>query len=86
MITYKELDNYVVKSRYLQSLGQKGDKVAAMMPNVLQYPSLHGRDSGGHDFGERQSALHQPRAEHQLHDSGAKAIFIIENFAKIPRR
>ena len=69
---------------YLQSKGlQRGDRVAIMMPNVLQYPvCIAGILRAGYVV-VNVNPLYTPRElEHQLKDSGAKAIVIIENFAK----
>jgi long-chain acyl-CoA synthetase len=68
---------------YLQSLGlAKGDRVAIMMPNVPQYPvAVAGILRAGFVV-VNVNPLYTPRElEHQLKDSGAKAIVIIENFA-----
>jgi len=68
---------------YLQSLGLvKGDRVAVMMPNVFQYPiAVAGILRAGMTL-VNVNPLYTPRElEHQLKDSGAKAIVIIENFA-----
>ncbi|MEI6802245.1 MAG: long-chain-fatty-acid--CoA ligase [Burkholderiales bacterium] len=68
---------------YLQSLGlSKGDRVAIMMPNVPQYPvAVAGILRAGYVV-VNVNPLYTPRElEHQLKDSGAKAIVIIENFA-----
>jgi long-chain acyl-CoA synthetase len=68
---------------YLQSLGlAKGDRVAIMMPNVPQYPvAVAGILRAGYVV-VNVNPLYTPRElEHQLKDSGAKAIVIIENFA-----
>ncbi len=68
---------------WLQSQGlQKGDRVALMMPNVLQYPvALFGVLRAGLVV-VNVNPLYTPRElEHQLQDSGAKAIVILENFA-----
>jgi long-chain acyl-CoA synthetase len=68
---------------YLQSLGlAKGDRVAVMMPNVPQYPvAVAGILRAGLVL-VNVNPLYTPRElEHQLKDSGAKAIVIIENFA-----
>ena len=84
-LTYRELDN---RSRqiaaYLQSLGLKvGDKVAVMMPNVLQDPVVaQGVLRAGMILVNVNPLYTSRELEHQLKDSGAKAIFIIENFAK----
>jgi len=85
-ITYAQLEE---KSRhfgaYLQSLGlQKGDRVALMMPNLLQYPiACFGILRAGL-IAVNVNPLYTPRElEHQLKDSGAKAILILENFAHV---
>ncbi len=68
---------------WLQAQGlAKGDRVAIMMPNVLQYPvALLGVLRAGYTV-VNVNPLYTPRElEHQLKDSGAKAIFILENFA-----
>lgn len=84
-ITYKDLDTYSRQiAAYLQSLGLKvGDKVAVMMPNVLQYPVVAlGVLRAGMILVNVNPLYTSRELEHQIHDSGAKAIFIIENFAK----
>ncbi|HAX22728.1 MAG TPA: long-chain fatty acid--CoA ligase [Hydrogenophaga sp.] len=68
---------------YLQGLGLvKGDRVAIMMPNVPQYPvAVAGILRAGFVV-VNVNPLYTPRElEHQLKDSGAKVIVIIENFA-----
>ena len=83
-ISYEETD---VKSQslaaYFQSLGlQKGDRVAIMMPNVPQYPVAVAAILRAGLVVVNVNPLYTPRElEHQLTDSGAKAIVIIENFA-----
>ncbi len=70
---------------YLQKVGlQKGDRVAIMLPNLLQYPvALFGILRAGLIV-VNTNPLYKPRElEHQLHDSGAKAIVILENFAHV---
>ena len=61
-----------------------GDRVALMMPNVLQYPvALFGVLRAGL-VAVNTNPLYTPRElEHQLKDSGAKAIVIVENFAHV---
>jgi len=68
---------------YLQGLGlSKGNRVAIMMPNVLQYPvALFGALRAGLTV-VNVNPLYTPRElEHQLNDSGSLVIVIIENFA-----
>ena len=68
---------------YLQGLGLvKGDRVAIMMPNVPQYPVAVAAVLRAGFVVVNVNPLYTPRElEHQLKDSGAKAIVIIENFA-----
>lgn len=63
---------------------KKGDRVAIMMPNLLQYPiALFGILRSGMVV-VNVNPLYTPRElEHQLNDSGAKAIVVLENFASI---
>jgi long-chain acyl-CoA synthetase len=62
----------------------RGDRVALMMPNILQYPiALFGTLRAGMVV-VNTNPLYTPRElEHQLIDSGAKAIVIVENFAHV---
>ncbi|MBN7120430.1 long-chain-fatty-acid--CoA ligase [Erwinia billingiae] len=84
-MTYRKLEE---RSRafaaYLQQgLGlKKGDRVALMMPNLLQYPiALFGILRAGMIV-VNVNPLYTPRElEHQLNDSGASAIVIVSNFA-----
>lgn len=76
-----ELSNYF--GAYLQSRGlQPGDRIALMMPNMLQYPiALIGALKAGLIVANT-NPLYTPREmKHQFTDSGAKAILIAENFA-----
>ncbi|HRP20030.1 MAG TPA: long-chain-fatty-acid--CoA ligase [Alicycliphilus sp.] len=68
---------------YLQGLGlARGDRVALMMPNVPQYPVAVAAVLRAGFVVVNVNPLYTPRElEHQLKDSGAKAIVIIENFA-----
>ncbi|WP_136619908.1 MULTISPECIES: long-chain fatty acid--CoA ligase [Mesorhizobium] len=68
---------------YLQSKGlQKGARVALMMPNVLQYPVAMMAVLRAGFVVVNINPLYTPRElEHQLKDSGAQAIVILENFA-----
>ena len=84
-MTYAELDR---SSRdfaaYLQrTLGlRKGDRVAIMMPNLLQYPVvLFGVLRAGLVVVNVNPQYTVPELEHQLKDSGAAAIVVLENFA-----
>jgi long-chain acyl-CoA synthetase len=83
-ISYGELD---AMSRdfaaYLQHSGLKfGDRVAIMMPNVLQYPVVAAGILRAGMTVVNVNPLYTARElEHQLNDSGAEAIIILENFA-----
>jgi long-chain acyl-CoA synthetase len=68
---------------YLQGLGlTQGDRVAVMMPNVPQYPVAVAAILRAGLVLVNVNPLYTPRElEHQLKDSGAKAIVIVENFA-----
>lgn len=84
-LTYAKIDLYSKKvAAYLQSIGlQKGDKVCVMMPNVLQYPIVAlGILRAGMVLVNTNPMYTSRELSHQLKDSDAKAIFIIENFAK----
>ena len=84
-MSYGELDR---KSRafasYLESVARlpRGARVALMMPNVLQYPiAAFGALRAGYVV-VNCNPLYSPRElKHQLADSGAEAIVVLENFA-----
>jgi long-chain acyl-CoA synthetase len=83
-LTYAELDAMSKKlGAWLQGKGlKKGARVAIMMPNVLQYPvAIAAILRAGYTV-VNVNPLYTPRElEHQLNDSGAEAIIILENFA-----
>ncbi len=83
-ITFDQLDKMSKQfGSYLLSRGlEPGDKVALMMPNLLQYPiALFGALRAGLVI-VNTNPLYTPREmKHQFSDSGAKAIVIAENFA-----
>ncbi|MBS1142963.1 MAG: long-chain-fatty-acid--CoA ligase [Proteobacteria bacterium] len=83
-MTYGQLDEESKAfAGWLQSKGlKKGDRVALMMPNLLQYPvALFGTLRAGCVV-VNCNPLYTPRElEHQLKDSGSVAIVIVENFA-----
>ncbi|HVJ23498.1 MAG TPA: long-chain-fatty-acid--CoA ligase [Burkholderiales bacterium] len=83
-ITFAELDRLSKTfAAWLQSKGYgKGVRVALMMPNCLQYPvALYGTLRAG-GIVVNVNPLYTPRElEHQLKDSGAEVIVILENFA-----
>ncbi|MBR0756296.1 long-chain fatty acid--CoA ligase [Bradyrhizobium jicamae] len=83
-ITYRELDEMSkALAAYLQSKGlSKGARVALMMPNVLQYPVATAAVLRAGYAVVNVNPLYTPRElEHQLKDSGAEAIVVLENFA-----
>lgn len=83
-ITYADLERQSAAfGAYLQSTGlQKGARVALMMPNVLQYPVAMMAVLRAGYVVVNINPLYTPRElEHQLKDSGAQAIVILENFA-----
>ena len=83
-VTYAQTDSLSnAFAAYLQGLGLvKGDRVAIMMPNVPQYPVTVAAILRAGFVVVNVNPLYTPRElEHQLKDSGAKAIVIIENFA-----
>ncbi|WP_428310440.1 AMP-binding protein [Hydrocarboniphaga sp.] len=83
-ITYDELDKLTQDfASYLQNvLGlNAGDRVAIMLPNLLQYPVVMFGILRAGLVVVNVNPLYTPRElEHQLNDSGARAIVIIENF------
>ena len=83
-ISYRRTDEESqALAAYLQSLGlSKGDRVAVMMPNVPQYPVAVAAILRAGYVVVNVNPLYTARElEHQLKDSGARAIVIIENFA-----
>jgi len=83
-ITYRDLDQMsTALGAYLQSKGlQKGARVALMMPNVLQYPIATAAVLRAGYAVVNVNPLYTPRElEHQLKDSGAEAIVVLENCA-----
>ncbi len=83
-ITYRDLDQMSqALAAFLQSKGlPKGARVALMMPNVLQYPIATAAVLRAGYAVVNVNPLYTPRElEHQLKDSGAEAIIVLENFA-----
>lgn len=83
-LSYSELDTLSARlGAWLQSKQlSKGARVAIMLPNILQYPVIMaGILRAGYTV-VNVNPLYTPRElEHQLKDSGAEAIFVLENFA-----
>lgn len=87
VISYADLDRLAGQfASFLQHKLQltKGDRVAVMMPNLLQYPvAVFGTLRAGGTV-VNVNPLYTPRElEHQLNDSGAETIVILENFANV---
>ena len=83
-ITFGQVDRLSSSfAAYLQGLGlAKGERVALMMPNVPQYPVAVAAILRAGYVVVNVNPLYTPRElEHQLKDSGARVIVIIENFA-----
>jgi len=83
-ITYGELDTMSAQmGAWLQSRGMKqGARVAIMMPNILQYPVAMAAVMRAGFVVVNVNPLYTPRElQHQLTDSGAEAIIVLENFA-----
>ena len=83
-LTYNDLDRYTDQlASYLQSLPgmEKGDRVAVMMPNVLQNPiAIFAILRAGFTVVNTNPLYTARELKHQLNDSGAKAIIVMENF------
>ncbi|UGQ46046.1 long-chain-fatty-acid--CoA ligase [Massilia endophytica] len=83
-LSYRELDEHSRRmGAWLQSRGMKpGARVAIMMPNVLQYPvAIAAILRAGYTVVNVNPLYTARELEHQLVDSGAEAIIILENFA-----
>ncbi len=83
-LTYSEVEAMSAKlGGFFQSKGlQKGARVAIMMPNVLQYPiTLMAILRAGYAVVNVNPLYTARELEHQLKDSGAEAIVVLENFA-----
>ncbi|MBB5391642.1 MULTISPECIES: long-chain fatty acid--CoA ligase [unclassified Herbaspirillum] len=83
-LSYAELDRLSrLLGAWLQGLGlEKGARVAIMMPNVLQYPiAIAAILRAGYTVVNVNPLYTARELEHQLKDSGAEAIFVLENFA-----
>jgi long-chain acyl-CoA synthetase len=83
-VTFAELDTLSAAfGTYLQGIGcKKGARVALMMPNILQYPvCLFGVLRAGCTVVNVNPLYTARELEHQLQDSGAEVIVVVENFA-----
>jgi long-chain acyl-CoA synthetase len=86
-ITYRELDAQTrAFGAWLQHEAgiKRGDRVAIMMPNLLQYPiALFGALRAGATVVNTNPLYTARELEHQLKDSGAEVVVILENFAHV---
>ena len=89
-ITFGELDDQSKAfAAWLQASGkfEKGDRIALMMPNLLQYPiAVLGILRAGLTVVNTNPLYTRRELQHQLEDSGAKGIIIVENFANTLER
>jgi long-chain acyl-CoA synthetase len=85
-LSYRELDRLTRDfAAWLQSKGLvKGDRIALMMPNILQYPvALFGAMRAGLVIVNTNPMYTAREVKHQMTDAGAKAIVVVENFAHV---
>lgn len=86
-LSYSEIDTFTAQmGAYLKNeLGlEKGERVAVMMPNLLQNPiAIFGILRAGLVVVNTNPLYTSRELKHQLEDSGAKAIIIVENFAHV---
>ena len=88
-LTYRQLDEQSrAFAAWLQQEGfGKGDRMAIMLPNTLQYPiAMFGALRAGLTVVNTNPLYTAPELEYQLRDSGAKVILVIENFAHIVQK
>jgi long-chain acyl-CoA synthetase len=85
-LTYRQVDELSrAFAAWLQQAGfAKGDRFAIMLPNTLQYPiALFGALRAGLVVVNTNPLYTAPELEHQLTDSGATGILVLENFAHV---
>jgi long-chain acyl-CoA synthetase len=85
-LTYRQLERLSRGfAAWLQHAGfAKGDRLAIMLPNSLQYPiALFGALRAGLTVVNTNPLYTAPELQHQLSDSGATAIVVLENFAHV---
>ena len=86
-ISYADLDRLSLHfASWLQQVAglKKGDRIALMMPNLLQYPiAVFGALRAGLAIVNTNPLYTHRELAHQLNDSGATAIVILENFAHV---
>jgi long-chain acyl-CoA synthetase len=84
LLTYREVDQMSRQfGAWLQAKGLKpGARVAIMLPNVLQYPvAMAGILRAGYTVVNVNPLYTARELQHQINDSGAEAIIVLENFA-----
>ncbi len=85
-LTYREIGTAArAVAGWLQAQGfKKGDRIAIMMPNVMAYPAvMFGCILGGFTVVNVNPLYTVRELTHQINDSGAEAIFVLENFANV---
>jgi long-chain acyl-CoA synthetase len=85
-LSFAELDRLSRDfAAWLQSKGlEKGDRIALMMPNILQYPvALFGAMRAGLVIVNTNPMYTARELRHQLTDAGARAIVVVDNFAHV---
>ncbi len=85
-LSYAELDQLSARfAAWLQRRGlRKGDRIAIMLPNILQYPIvMFGALRAGLVVVNTNPLYTAVELEHQLRDSGAAALVVLENFAAV---
>ena len=86
-LTYRQVDTLSRRfAAYLQKTARlaKGERFAIMLPNVLQYPiAMFAALRSGLVVVNTNPLYTPPELEHQLADSGATAILVLENFAHV---
>ena len=88
-LSYAELDRLSARfAAWLQQRGLKpGDRIAIMLPNILQYPVvMFGALRAGLTVVNTNPLYTQTELEHQLHDSGAAVLVVLENFAAVAQQ
>jgi long-chain acyl-CoA synthetase len=89
-LTYRAIDQLTRQfAAYLQKRAgmRKGERFAIMLPNLLQYPiALFGALRSGLTVVNTNPLYTPPELEHQLRDSGATALLVLENFAHVVQK
>ena len=88
-LSYLELDRLSARfAAWLQQRGlRKGDRIAIMLPNILQYPvAMFGALRAGLTVVNTNPLYTATELEHQLRDSGAAALVVLENFAAVAQQ